>query len=146
MSLPELTNIQLNSKEKNDSKYLSSYSKSNLPSQQKAKGKWFIVNLDSGPPGTHWVLVYNCEPELCSYFDSYGVEPPTEVKKFMIDTNKECEYNDLQLQALGSTQCGWWCMYVASQMEKGQSLVNIVAKAAKSKNPDRFLQTQFHKK
>ena len=44
-----------------------------------------IVNLDkSGGPGTHWVAWYkNGKTKI--YFDSYGVQPPTEVIYYLAD-------------------------------------------------------------
>lgn len=145
MSLPELTNLQIESKEQGDTRFGGVYCRDELPTANAMQGKWFIVNLDSHTgPGTHWVLVYNCRPELCVYFDSYGCEPPIEVKKFMVDTNKECEYNEYQLQQLGSTQCGWWCMYVAHCLNEGLQLEHVVELASHGyPTPDNYLNARF---
>lgn len=141
MSLPELTNLQIESKEKGDRKFGGVFCRDDIPSSRKMKGKWFIVNLDTlAGPGTHWVLVYNCRPQSCYYFDSYGVEPPVEVAKFMFSTKKKnCEYNDFRLQLLGSTQCGWWCMYIAKLLNSGADFTQIIHSFANASNPDKEL-------
>ena len=42
-----------------------------------------IVNFDkSGGPGTHWVAWYK-NVKIKIYFDSYGVQPPLEVIKYL---------------------------------------------------------------
>ena len=58
-----------------------------------------IVNFDkSGGSGTHWVAWYkNGKTKI--YFDSYGVQPPTEVNKYLgksitlIKFNQEGRYS-----------------------------------------------------
>ena len=66
-----------------------------------------IVNFDkSGGPGTHWVAWYkNGKTKI--YFDSYGVQPPLEVIKYL---GSPIHYNTDQLQPTGEV-----FMFIRSQ-------------------------------
>ena len=66
-----------------------------------------IVNFDkSGGPGTHWVAWYkNGKTKI--YFDSYGVQPPLEVIKYL---ERPIHYNTDQLQPAGEVFAGI-CVY-----------------------------------
>ena len=57
-----------------------------------------IVNFDkSAGPGTHWVAWYkNGKTKI--YFDSYGVQPPTEVIYYL---GKPIPYNTDKVQPVG---------------------------------------------
>ena len=65
-----------------------------------------IVNFDkSGGPGTHWVAWYkNGKTKI--YFDSYGIQPPTEVINYL---GKLIHYNTDQIQSVGQVFCGHLC-------------------------------------
>ena len=57
-----------------------------------------IVNFDkSGGSGTHWVAWYK-NGKIKIYFDSYGVQPPLEVIKYL---GRPIHYNTDQLQPRG---------------------------------------------
>ena len=81
-----------------------------------------IVNFDkSGGPGTHWVAWYkNGENKI--YFDSYGVQPPTEVINYL---GKSISYNTDQVQPRGQVFCGHLCLYVLKELSEGHRLQNI---------------------
>ena len=70
-----------------------------------------IVNFDkSGGSGTHWVAWYkNGKTKI--YFDSYGVQPPLEVIKYL---GSPIHYNTDQLLPAGEVFCGHSCLYVSS--------------------------------
>ena len=54
-----------------------------------------ITNLDKiGGPGTHWVAWYKNGKDK-TYFDSYGIQPPKEVIKYL---GKGINYNTDQIQ------------------------------------------------
>ena len=84
-----------------------------------------IVNFDkSGGPGTHWVAWYkNGKTKI--YFDSYGVQPPIEVIKYL---GKPIRYNTDQVQPVGQVFCGHLCLYVLKELSEGhefQKVLNI---------------------
>ena len=84
-----------------------------------------IVNLDkSGGNGTHWVAWYkNGKNKI--YFDSYGVQPPIEVIRYL---GKDIEYNTDQLQPRGEVFCGHLCLFVLKESDEGSSFQNILNK------------------
>ena len=84
-----------------------------------------IVNFDkSGRHGTHWVAWYeNGKTKI--YFDSYGVQPPIEVVRYL---GKPIYYNTDQVQPAGEVFCGDLCLYVLKELNMDhefQSVLNI---------------------
>jgi hypothetical protein len=55
--------------------------------------------------GTHWVCFKTGKPLI--YFDSFGVGPPIEVLR---KSTRDVIFNCEQIQDLGSTACGWFCV------------------------------------
>ncbi len=145
MSLPELSNVQINEQLSHDHTFGNTLTKDKVPI---LKSKYYIINLDdSTGPGTHWTLVDNRNPSKCIYFDSYGMPPPENVAAHMRQTGKpNLEYNDVDVQALGSEQCGWWCEYIADELKHGYDFKKVVALAHRQPNPDKYLQHIFEKK
>lgn len=127
-TLPELSNVQLNTFYRNDSHYAGSVSKDHLPSDDKLSGRFCIVNLQSSTQGggTHWTLLYNVRPDVVIYFDPIGQLPPESVYQFMLRTRKRHEINSHDLQPLGTSSCGWWDVYVEQRLSTGHSLKEIV--------------------
>ena len=81
-----------------------------------------IVNFDkSGGSGTHWVAWYkNGKNKI--YFDSYGVQPPTEVINYL---GKPIHYNTDQVQPRGQVFCGHLCLYVLKELDEGKEFQSI---------------------
>ena len=76
-----------------------------------------IVNFDkSGGSGTHWVTWYK-DGKTKIYFDSYGVQPPLEVIKYL---GRPIHYNTDQLQPAGEVFCGHLCLYVLKELSAGK--------------------------
>ena len=91
------------------------YSRNNLPTV--IEPKFYIVNLDDATgPGSHWVCIFNCDPDVCYYFDSFGVDPSDEVLLFMKQTHKKIAMNTYQIQKLGTIMCGYFCIYVCNEL------------------------------
>ena len=82
-----------------------------------------IVNFDkSGGSGTHWVAWYKNDKNKI-YFDSYGVQPPTEVNKYL---GKSIYYNTDQVQPRGEVFCGHLCLYVLKELNEGHEFQSIL--------------------
>ena len=81
------------------------------------------VNFDkSDGPGTHWVAWYkNGKTKI--YFDSYGVQPPLEVIKYL---GGSTHYNTDQVQPAGKVFCGHLCLYVLKELSEGRQFQNIL--------------------
>lgn len=86
-----------------------------------------VINLDdSSRPGTHWVaIVIDYKLPFTEYFDSYGLQPPIEVIKFLrkytaaMGLVKPERFQDTQLQEDNSDLCGYYCAYYIKERAKG---------------------------
>jgi hypothetical protein len=81
-----------------------------------------VYNLDPHfKGGSHWVSNYIDIPgHVCYYFDSYGMEPPAQVKRFMQwlttqDPEMKLHYSSRRLQ-YSNTECGIYSIYFISAM------------------------------
>ena len=104
------------------------YSRDSLP--KLIKPKFYIVNLDDATgPGSHWVCIYNCNCDICYYFDSFGVDPCDEVLKFIRQSQKKVVMsNTFQIQKLGTIMCGYFCIYVCNELMKNTPFHYILLK------------------
>ena len=101
------------------------YSRDNIP--KAVKSKFYIVNLDDAKgPGTHWVCIYNCNCDICYYFDSFGVDPCDELLHFMKQTHKKIVMSAYQIQKLGTIMCGYFCIYVCNELLKYTPFYDIL--------------------
>lgn len=110
------------------SNYRGTFSKDELPSVIN-KDESCIVNLDNqSGPGSHWVAVYNSakDPKNVYYFDSYGMPPANHIANYMKTSGKKIIYNSSQLQGLKNTTCGYYCMYVITELNKGKSYYDVL--------------------
>ena len=84
-----------------------------------------IVNFDkSRGSGTHWVAWYkNGKTKI--YFDSYGVQPPLEVIRYL---GNPIHYNTNQLQPAREVFCGHLCLNVLKELSEGHQFQNILNK------------------
>ena len=81
-----------------------------------------IMNLDSNDnKGTHWVCLFKNNDEKY-YFDSYGLDLPTEVINYL---GKKIKYSSFQLQKDNHT-CGHLCLFVLNQLSSGVSFEDII--------------------
>ena len=89
------------------------------------KKEYGIVNFDkSDGPGTHWVAWYkNGRTKI--YFDSYGVQPPLEVIRYL---RRPIHYNTDQLQPAGEVFSGHLCLYVLKELSAGNQFRDILNK------------------
>ena len=84
-----------------------------------------ILNLDSADgSGTHWVAWYKNKGTKY-YFDSYGIQPPEEMHKYL---KSPILYNSIQIQELGDYICGHLCIYVLEELNEGKDLLPVVLK------------------
>ena len=81
-----------------------------LPTKRKLN-ECGVLNLSSGD-GTHWVTWLKKGKEKF-YFDSYGVQPPSE----LIDYLKSLIfYNSERVQQNGEVFCGHLCLFALKQL------------------------------
>jgi len=93
-----------------------------LPKETKKK-ECGILNLDdSGGNGTHWTAWYR-RNNRNYYFDSYGIQPPLELKTYL---NGTILYNTEKIQPKGEVFCGHLCLYVLKQLSLGRRFQEII--------------------
>ena len=82
-----------------------------------------VVNLDSSEgDGTHWVAYYK-SGENRIYFDSFGLDPPNEVKKYLSLPLLTQTY---QLQKTDDVICGHLCVFVLKELTSGKQFNDII--------------------
>lgn len=84
------------------------YMKDHLPNKMR-KNESMIVNLDdSTGNGTHWVCFCKQNREI-KYFDSFGIEPPTELLNYFKTRNQLTYSVDIN-QNFDEVICGHLCL------------------------------------
>ena len=93
------------------------YMKDQLP--DKLERGSYIINLQSSKEGngTHWVCLYYT-PNFSYYYDSFGFVAPLEVQKKIIPYM----YNDLEIQDIDSTACGFYCVAFVLYLNKKMNI------------------------
>ena len=71
----------------------------------------------------HWVAIYATKNEI-EFFDSYGSDPPTKLKK--IWQNKTWSSNPIMLQSPLSSVCGQYCLYYLLYRARNYSMASIL--------------------
>ena len=91
---------------------------------QKAKlNQCSILNLDaSSVDGTHWVMWFKKGKDKF-YFDSYGVQPPSEVIAYL---KSPISYNSERVQQNGEVFCGHLCLFTFKQLSLGNNLQAVI--------------------
>ena len=82
-----------------------------------------ISNLDSSSgDGTHWVMWFKkCKDK--SYFDSYGVQPPSELIAYL---KSPIFFNSEQVQQNGEVFCEHLCLFALKQLSLGNNLQTVI--------------------
>ena len=96
-------------------------------------GRFYIFNMaretKSGPVGggSHWFLVFDCPiAGSCVYFDTYGLDPPPEIKAFCEKSKRPCVRSDIKLESIDGNTCGEFCIIVANKLLQGFTLEEIL--------------------
>ena len=94
------------------------YMKDSLPSKIGRK-ECGIVNLQNQiEPGSHWVC-YVKNGRLKIYFDSYGLDPPVEIKKYL---GRTVLVSNFQIQNFGTSICGELCLFILYKLNPGENI------------------------
>ena len=82
-----------------------------------------VLNLDSSSgDGTHWVMWFKKGKDKF-YFDSYGVQPPSELIVYL---KSPIFYNSERVQQNGEVFCGHLCLFVLTQLSLGNNLQTVI--------------------
>ncbi len=129
-----LSNIQIDQFCASLPHYGGCFAKDQMP--KKMEDLFYIINMqDSTGGGTHWVLLYNCNPHAVVYFDSYGQPPPKSIQAYMDRTHKFQQVNQQEIQQLNSDWCGYYCIVVARGLLQGAPFSGIISRGF-STNPN----------
>jgi len=108
------------------------FSKDKLP-QKRSVGSYYVNMEDHNKGnGTHWVYmrIFDCGSAL--YFDSFGVNPPEDVKYFL-NPFAPFPFSNRQIQDLKSEHCGRFCIlcdyYFTHQVKKKLKNNDLVAES-----------------
>jgi len=125
--LEELDNFQIDHLLRNEKGFRGVYARDTLPKQINPH-EISVVNYDKASgQGTHWVLVYNNpKNEAVYFFDSFGMAPGEEIQKYLRTAHKPIEFSTSEIQELGSVLCGYYCVYVAEELNKGRDFYDVL--------------------
>jgi hypothetical protein len=87
-----------------------------------------IINFQpSNCYGSHWVCYIN-KPYLRNslYFDSFGISDPEKIKTYLLSSGKNIAWNSTQLQINSSVLCGYYCIYVIINVNRGKDFYDIL--------------------
>lgn len=126
-SLDAISNFDIMDILKNIKSYRGCFMRDDLP-EKIGDLESGTVNLDdSDGEGTHWVCYYNDpKSEYVEYFDSFGLAPPTEVKKFLDTSGKKIRMSTGQIQDITSRACGFYCCYYIIEREHGVDQYDVI--------------------
>ena len=149
-----LSNLEINKYFRGNHYYGGTVAKNALAKHAAAYGslkhirKFWIVNMDdSTGPGTHWVLVSLLNPEIAIYFDPFAVAPPIDVLTFMKKWRPDVAMNEDIVQDVNSTNCGYFCIYVANELCKGRYFMDIMIDdfSPRALDNERMIEGEFDK-
>jgi len=93
-----------------------------------------IINIDhSSNDGTHWTCL-STENNMCVYFDSFGLPPPTEVVTYCnalaltSSSNKPLLrlFNTFPLQKPHEVICGHLCIFLLYRLSNGDDFPTVL--------------------
>ena len=118
-----LTNFEIQEYYKNEPRFNGAYSRDNLP--KTIKNGAYAINLDEyADAGTRWIALYVKDNEI-TYFHSFGVKHPKEIKKFI--GHKNIKTNIFRIQADNSIMCGHFCIRFIDFIFAGKSLIDFTS-------------------
>jgi hypothetical protein len=88
----------------------------------------YIINLESSSQGngTHWTALIK-RNNIYIYFDSFGVECPTNIINFIKkNPNANLAYNLKEIQNINSHLCGWFCIALLHFVKNKNDIYNAV--------------------
>ena len=116
-----LTNFEIQKHYKNERRFISVFSRNNLPT--KIKAETFVINVDQyADIGTRLIALF-CNRNEIVYFDSFGFEHILEeIKEFI--RNKNQKANIFRVQANDPVLCGYLCIGFIDFMLAGKKLTD----------------------
>jgi hypothetical protein len=99
------------------------FMRNELNRRKKTDKECLILNIDhSKNPGTHWVALF-IKNDVSYYFDSYGFDPPEEVKDYC---KKELYSNTFKIQLPDEVICGHYCIFMLFRLSNGSKFNDVL--------------------
>lgn len=94
--------------------YLKVCSLDEIPTQLKIR-QFVVVNLSTKiEPGTHWIVIFRSAKYVYEIFNSLGFSNLDILEPYFRPTVRvDVIYNEQQFQSNTSTNCGFYCVYLA---------------------------------
>ena len=93
------------------------------------KNECLLLNLDhSQNNGTHWISLY-IKNGIAIYFDSFGLDPPQEVKDYCKGTELYCGTD--KIQENDEVICGHYCIFMLYRLSHGYKFFTILSELYK---------------
>ena len=109
--------------------FLGVFASNELPSKIPTNPSGLIANTDpNNKPAQHWVAMF-LEEDKEEFFDSYGLPLnfySPRFTTFLASHQGNTERNVGKLQALNSSECGYYCMFYLFPRSRRQDLKSIV--------------------
>jgi hypothetical protein len=94
-----------------------------LNRRKKTENECLILNIDhSKNAGTHWTALF-IENGVSWYFDSYGFDPPEEVKNYC---KEELYSNTFKIQKSDEVICGHYCIFMMYRLSNGYKFYDVL--------------------
>ena len=111
--------------------------------------RFYVVNIDplnSGKGGTHWICIYNMNPDISIVFDPFGVEElPPDVLEWIKSYRKVIYVNTNSVQDLSTESCGYFCLFVIDHLLKGKRFTDVLAMFSNNRmNNENLLKSYFY--
>ena len=107
----------------------------------------FIYNLEPEyMPGSHWVATF-VKNGWINYFDSFGMPPFQEIVNHARKKNLGLMHQTDHIQNLGTTTCGYFCLYFLNEMNRGSSYEELlqVFDVHDTEKNEKFIERYFKK-
>lgn len=82
-----------------------------------------VVNLDSSKNDGSHNCCYWIDGDKKYYFDSFGINPPKEMIKYL---KSPILYSTYQIQQFNDSNCSEWCLHVLHRLKKGEDYTDII--------------------
>jgi hypothetical protein len=153
MPLTELSNIEISKTLRHCVRFNGVFGCLDLPKNPKHGSN--IINIserDSKHPhglgslsGTHWVCAI-IEPKCCYYIDPFGQVPNTYIMAWLNTSHNPTFFNNHDIQALNSSACGYYCMYMVLEYNKDRKVVDILDDFTKHTHANELLLQRYFNK
>ena len=130
-TIKPMSNFEINNKckELNIKNFKGAFMRDELANRKNKKNECLVLNLDhSENNGTHWISLFT-RNGISIYFDSFGLDPPEEVKDYCEETELYCGTNKIQENY--EVICGHYCIFMLHRLSHGYKFFDVLSELYK---------------